>query len=176
MRKLASALHVSLPTVYAAVDSRNRLVRDVLDVALQEHIREVSAQLRDAHLEPTEVLTSFAEHSERCSWVHDLVAELDTAALTDVVRRATDATSPSVLDRLAERLASDHVGVARQRGGGGPDGAPATLLLLIVLLLDDVARLVAADCCSTERRGLLAWALLDTLLTPVEAREVVATG
>jgi AcrR family transcriptional regulator len=172
MRKLASALNVSLPTVYAAVDSRNRLVQDVLDVALQQHIRETTARADSNLVDATDLLAHFAELADRQSWLHDLVGELDTATLMRVVRRSSEATSPSVLDRLALDLAPPDDGSAAE----GPAREPATLLFLIVLLLDDVARLVSGGCYPAEGQGLLARALFDTMLTPATRLESVTTG
>jgi AcrR family transcriptional regulator len=172
MRKLASALHVSLPTVYAAVESRNRLVQDVVDVALQQQIRETTAEIGSNLVDATDVLTHFAELADRQSWLHDLVGELDTETLQRVVHRSSEATSPSVLDRLALDVGSSHA----VPPGGGPVAEPATLLFLIVLLLDDVARLVGAGCYPAERQGLLARSLFDTMLTPAAQLEAVTTG
>jgi AcrR family transcriptional regulator len=180
MRKLAGSLHVSLPTVYTAIESRNQLVQDVLDLALQRQVREVGDATTGDPVDATAVLERFVEHNERRGWMHDLVGELDTVALIDVVRQAAQATSPSVLDRLASALPpvtdGDGDGDGSDVAGQTLGREPATLLLLIVLLLDDVARLVAANCCPAERRGILARALLDTLLRPAPCRDVVAVG
>jgi AcrR family transcriptional regulator len=170
MRKLSSALQVSLPTIYAAVSSRNALVQDVLRAALAREVRAVGASLEPGGAEPSAVLAAMVDATSGHPWLHELAQELDTGELLSVSEGVVGDTRPSVIDELAARLGA---------ASGRPAGAvlePAQLLFLVVLLLDDVARLVAAGRCPANRQGQLGQALLRTMLEPVDEPAAGALG
>ncbi|MEA3217561.1 MAG: hypothetical protein QOJ19_3717 [Acidimicrobiia bacterium] len=169
MRKLASALHVSLPTVYAAVDSRNRLVQEVLRVGLVRELRAVDEDSGRGAIDPAHVLSRLVESTSRYPWLQDLAQELDTAGLMRVTGAAAGECYPSVIDQLVDHF----------RQVEGDDRVrldAAQMLFLVVLLLDDVARLVAAGRCSANRKGQLGQALLRTMLEPLPERSESLTN
>jgi AcrR family transcriptional regulator len=159
MRKLASALHVSLPTVYAAVESRNQLVQEVLRVGLGRELSAADDRNGVDAVEPARVLSRLVESTSRHPWLHDLAQELDTSSLLGVTGAVAADCRPSVMDRLVE-----HFEKSERNADTRMDAAQ--MLFLVVLLLDDVARLVAAGRCSAERKGQLGQALLRTMLEP----------
>jgi AcrR family transcriptional regulator len=199
MRKLAAALGVSLPTIYAAVASRNALVQDVLRAALLRDVRAVSRRVTEGGDPPT-VLAAMVEATSSHPWLHELAQELDTDTLLHVAEAVVSDARPSVFDRLVENLTSNGAASATGRDpGGGGSGAsggsiarrpprqsgagaasrspraaerldPAQLLFLVMLLLDDVARLVDAGRCPADQQGRLGQALLFTMLEPLADR------
>ena len=169
MRKLASALHVSLPTVYAAVDSRNQLVQEVLRVGLRRELSALNEAVGSRDVDTAEVLSTLVESTSRHPWLHDLAQELDTTSLIRVADAATADCHPSVMDQLVQ-----HFDGPRREGTEKLDAAQ--MLFLVVLLLDDVARLVAAGRCNSGHKGQLGQAMLQTMLQPLPCSQSVAVG
>jgi hypothetical protein len=113
------------------------------------------------------VLGRFVSAAGRRAWLPDLAHELDTASLRQVLGDAAGASSPNVVDRLAEQIG------AQVTGGSLASGE---LLFLMMLLLDDVGRLVEAGHCDADLKGALGYRMLQTVLTGVEQPAAIATG
>jgi AcrR family transcriptional regulator len=167
MRKLAGALGVSLPTVYAAVASRKQLVQDILRLTVAEEVAAVGDEVGPGPLDPVVVLGRFVSAAGRRAWLPDLAQELDTASLRQVLSDAAGASTPNVVDRLAQEVGAQLT--------GGPL-ASGELLFLMMLLLDDVGRLVEAGHCDADLKGALGFRMLQTVLSGIEQPTVVATG
>jgi AcrR family transcriptional regulator len=167
MRKLAGALGVSLPTVYAAVGSRKQLVQDILRLTVAQEVAIVGADLGAGALDPIVILSRFVDAATRRAWLPDLAQELDTASLQQVLSDAARVDAPNVVDRLADEIGSE-VGA-----GPLPSGQ---LLFLLMLLLDDVNRLVESGHCDAELKGALGYRMLHTVLAGAEQAAPLAIG
>jgi AcrR family transcriptional regulator len=167
MRKLAGALGVSLPTVYAAVASRKQLVQDILRLTVAQEVASVGDEVGPGSIDPVVVLGRFVDAATRRSWLPDLAQELDTRSLLQVLDEAAGVGSPNVVDRLTDEIGSE-VGAAPLPSG--------QLLFLVMLLLDDVNRLVESGHCDLSEQGALAHQMLRTVLVSAERATPVATG
>lgn len=125
MRKLAGALHVSLPTVYTAIGSRKSLVSQLQNRLLEDIAATLSAD--DLAAEPSsgdaaarlEVLTgAFLEWARANQQLADFL--LSEQFSTDVAKRVTHP------DRTSSEGVSYMVGLFRElaRGGQLPDVDP----------------------------------------------------
>jgi AcrR family transcriptional regulator len=165
MRKLAAALHVSLPTVYTAVDSRDTLIGELQDRLIAEMVGAVTV---DSLIEHGAELGDAAAHLLR--WARDraplaefLIVEPMNAA---VAERALAAATP-------EQRAAGRAVLAAIAGDAGASLEPVCAVAFVLtevramLWLASQERLAPVDPstwleigCANVTRGLLV--LSDT--------------
>lgn len=160
MRKLASQLNVSLPTVYAAIGSRERLVRDILEVMATRFMAENQAP-NTTNQRPPAVLGNVLRWVAAHRWVLSLIHEVPVPVLGQVWQ---------LLERSGQ-LSADRL-VAALSDVAGQDvrmGDPNALATAAVFTVDFVDRLLSAGCCDEQTSNELAARVLRAVLTPAVA-------
>lgn len=161
MRKLASQLNVSLPTVYAAIGSRERLLRDILEVMAIRLLADNGLTRAAPSQPPTAVLGTILRWVASRRWVLSLIHEVPVDVLGQVwqlLERSGQLNSVQLLAALAD-VAGQEI----------RPGDPRALATAAVFTVDFVDRLIAAGCCDEQTSDELAAQLLRAVLAPAAA-------
>lgn len=158
MRKLASQLNVSLPTVYAAIGSRERLIRDILEVMVRRLLIDSGVQVASAGQRSSAVVAAVLRWVSAHRWVLSLIHEVPVAVLGQVwqlIERSGHLSSDQLLGALSQ--------IAGQDMRAGDSAALATAA---VFTIDFVDRLLGAGCFDDGHADELAVQLLRVVLLP----------
>lgn len=160
MRKLASHLGVSLPTVYAAIGSRDALVRDILVVMSRRLVEDPTVQQAAAMSRPAAILGAIHRWTTVNRWILDLVSETSPEALGKVW---------SLVEASGVTAEQFSAVLANATGAVVSPQNPAALVAAAVYTFDFLDRLVRSGWTDPSAADDLAARLLSTVLEQATA-------